>query len=131
MTSDVSTPSTHEPGDWSGGTLDGNAAAGEFAGIFASDPTTVRVRCGFCSSTQAFGQLRAHMGGPGTVLRCLECDAMVARVARTPQGTWLDISGSSSWLFLPTRESASSRLLDLHTPGACSAGAAPRSSYGK
>jgi hypothetical protein len=105
MTSEVSTPSTHEAGDWSRAVLDGNAAAGEFAGIFASDPTTVRVRCGSCSSTRAFGQLQAHLGGPGTVLRCPECDAMVARIARTPQGAWLDISGSSSWLFLPTPDS--------------------------
>jgi hypothetical protein len=105
MTFDVSTPITHKADDASRADLDGNAAAGEFAGILASDPTTVTVRCGFCSATQAFGQLRAHLGGPGTVLRCRECEAMVARVARTPRGTWLDISGSSSWLFLPTPDS--------------------------
>jgi hypothetical protein len=96
--------STHEARNGSHSVLDGNAAAGEFAGILASDPTTVTVRCGFCSATQAFGQLRAYLGGPGTVLRCRECEALVARVARTPRGTWLDISGSSSWLFLPTPE---------------------------
>jgi hypothetical protein len=106
MTSDISTPPTLEADDESGTVLDGNAAAGEFAGILASDPTTVTVRCGFCSATQAFGQLRAYLGGPGTVLRCRECQAMVARVARTPRGTWLDISGSSSWLFLPTPDPA-------------------------
>jgi hypothetical protein len=82
--------------------LDGNAAAGEFSGIFANDPTTVTVRCGTCGATQAFAQLRAYLGGPGTVLSCRACEAMVARVARTVRGTWLDISGSSSWLFLPT-----------------------------
>ena len=102
MTTDVSTPTTDEANTETRAVLDGNAAAGEFAGILASDPTTVTVRCGFCSATQAFGQLRAYLGGPGTVLRCRECEALVARVARTPRGTWLDISGSSSWLFLPT-----------------------------
>src|SRR4051794_3617381 len=101
MTFDVSTPSTHEAGDRSRAVLDGNAAAGEFAGILASDPTTVTVRCGFCSATQAFGQLRAYLGGPGAVLRCGECEALVARVAGTPGGTWLDISGSGWWLSLP------------------------------
>jgi len=107
MTSDVSTPSAREAdGGSRAAVLDGNAAAGEFAGILAGDPTTVTVRCGFCSATQAFGQLRAHLGGPGTVLRCRECEAMVARVARTPRGTWLDISGSSSWLFLPAPDPA-------------------------
>ncbi len=106
MTSDTSTPATHEDGAESRAVLDGNAAAGEFAAILASDPTTVTVRCGNCGATQAFGQLQAYLGGPGTVLRCRACEAMVARVARTPRGTWLDISGSSSWLFLPTPDPA-------------------------
>jgi hypothetical protein len=99
MTSDLSTAATHDA-------LDGNAAAGEFAGVFAGDPSTVTVRCGGCGATQAFAQLRAYLGGPGTVLRCRECDAMVARVARTPRGTWLDISGASSWLLPPTPDHA-------------------------
>jgi hypothetical protein len=81
-----------------GTALDGNAAAGEFAGIFAIDPTSATVECRRCVTTQSFAQLHAYVGGPGTVLRCRECDAMVARVARTPRGTWLDLSGSSSWL---------------------------------
>jgi hypothetical protein len=102
MTSDLSTPAVPEGGPGSHTVLDGNAAAGEFAGILVSDPTTVTVRCGSCGATQAFAELRAYLGGPGTVLGCRGCDAMVARVARTPRGTWLDLSGSSSWLFLPT-----------------------------
>jgi hypothetical protein len=106
MTSDLSTPATHEDAAESRAVLDGNAAAGEFAGILASDPTTVTVRCGSCGATQAFGQLQAYLGGPGTVLRCRECEAMVARVARTPRGTWLDVSGSSSWLFPPIPDPA-------------------------
>lgn len=101
MTTEASTVSTPEDDMHSSHVLDGNAAAGEFSEILASDPTTVTVRCGACRATQAFAQLRAYLGGPGTVPRCRECEAMVARVARTPQGTWLDISGSSSWLFLP------------------------------
>ncbi|MEV5493804.1 DUF6510 family protein [Nonomuraea fuscirosea] len=102
MTSYRSTPAAPDGDAESGAVLDGNAAAGDFAGILASDPTTVTVSCGSCGSTQAFGQLLAYLGGPGTVLRCRQCEAMVARVAKTPQGTWLDLSGSSSWLFLST-----------------------------
>lgn len=101
MTSDPSTPSEPEPRPGSQTVLDGNAAAGEFAGILANDPTTVTVRCGSCGAAQAFAQLKAYLGGPGTVLGCRSCDAMVARVARTPRGAWLDLSGASSWLFLP------------------------------
>lgn len=106
MTSDLSTATGQDDGAGAGAVLDGNAVAGEFAGILASDPTTVTVRCGNCGDAQAFRELRAYLGGPGTVLRCRACAAMVARVARTPRGTWLDISGSSSWLFLPTPDRA-------------------------
>jgi hypothetical protein len=102
MSSELSTPATRDDADESRTVLDGNAAAGEFAGILAGDPTTVSVRCGSCGETQAFGRLQAYLGGPGTVLCCHVCAAMVARVARTRRGTWLDLSGSSSWLFLPT-----------------------------
>lgn len=86
--------------------LDGNAAAGEFATVFGGDPTTVTVRCGSCGAAQVFGQLLAYLGGPGTVLRCRECEAMVGRLTRTPRGTWLDLSGSASWLFQPTTDVA-------------------------
>lgn len=105
MTSDRSTPATHDDAE-PRAVLDGNAAAGEFAGILAGDPTTVTVRCGTCGAAQAFGQLQAYLGGPGTVLCCRACEVMVARVARTPRGTWLDISGSSSWLFPPATDPA-------------------------
>jgi hypothetical protein len=106
MMSDVSTPAMPEDGAESSAVLDGNAAAGEFTGILAGDPTTVVVCCASCGARQAFGQLQAYLGGPGTVLRCRACEAMVARVAHTPRGTWLDASGSSSWLFRRTSDPA-------------------------
>jgi hypothetical protein len=105
MTTDLSIPAVPGVDAGSSTILDGNAAAGEFTGIFANDPTAVTVRCGGCGAAQAFAQLRAYLGGPGAVLGCRECDGMVARVTRTPRGAWLDLSGSSSWLFLPTPES--------------------------
>jgi hypothetical protein len=86
--------------------LDGNVAAGDFATVFATDPTSVRVHCGTCGATQAFGQLPAYVGGPGTVLRCRTCLAMTARIAHTTTGTWLDLSGSSSWLFPATTQTS-------------------------
>jgi hypothetical protein len=82
-----------------GQALDGNAAAGEFTEIFSLDVTTVLVTCGGCGSSQAFAQLQAYLGGPGTVLRCRNCSHMVARVAKMPAETWLDLSGCSTWRF--------------------------------
>ena len=80
-------------------TLDGNAAAGPFAEIFAVDVTTVSVTCAGCDATAAFAEQRAFVGGPGTVLRCPGCDHLLARVVQTPTELWLDLSGSSSWRF--------------------------------
>lgn len=108
MTSDFSDQGAVETYAVSSAVLDGNAAAGEFSGIFASEVTTVTVRCGGCGVAQGFAQLKAYLGGPGTVLGCRECDAMIARVATTRQGTWLDLSGASSWLFPPTSSSPES-----------------------
>jgi hypothetical protein len=98
MTSDLSAIANAD-GAGRHASLDGNAAVGEFAGIFTADPSSVTVCCGSCGVTQAFAQLRAYLGGPGAVLRCRACEAIVARVARTPRGTWFDIRGSTSWLF--------------------------------
>lgn len=102
MTSELSTPGAPNRTPRPDAILGGNPAASELAGVLANDPTTVTVRCGNCGDTQAFAQLRAYLSGPGTALVCRTCDAMVARVARTPQGAWLDLSGASSWLFLPS-----------------------------
>lgn len=79
--------------------LDGNAAAGEFMEIFTGDITDATVRCSNCDAVHAFGQLQAYLGGPGTVLCCDECGSMVARVATTESSVWLDLSGSTSWVF--------------------------------
>ncbi|WP_208378886.1 DUF6510 family protein [Cumulibacter soli] len=79
--------------------LDGNAAAGDFSNIFANDVTTVTIHCDGCGAEQLFAQARVYLGGPGTVLRCRGCDAILARLARTPRGTWLDLSGSRTWMF--------------------------------
>lgn len=102
MTSEFSAPDAAQAIPGSSTALDGNAAAGEFSRVFASDPTMVTVRCRGCGATQGFAQLKAYLGGPGTVLGCRGCDATIARVATTRQGTWLDLSGASSWLFPPT-----------------------------
>jgi hypothetical protein len=79
--------------------LDGNAAAGPFAEVFAVDVTTVSVTCTGCGAVSAFAEQRAFLGGPGTVLRCPGCDHLLARVVQTPTDLWLDLSGSASWRF--------------------------------
>jgi hypothetical protein len=90
----------NSPIDTSGeSALDGSAAAGPFADVFAGDVSAAVVTCGGCRSSAVFAEQHAYLGAPGTVLRCPGCDHVLARVVQTPTEVWLDLSGSSSWRF--------------------------------
>lgn len=76
--------------------LDGNAAAGRLADVFAFDATVARTRCGGCGTTAPLGAHHVYADAPGMVVRCLVCEAVVLRIARTPGHTWLDMSGTAA-----------------------------------
>lgn len=80
-------------------TLDGNAAGGLFAEVFVGEITAALGRCDGCGAVEAVGALRAYVGGPGTVLRCLHCESVVMRVVRDGDRCWLDLRGLR-WLQL-------------------------------
>lgn len=84
-------------------TLDGNAAAGRLADVFAFDATTVRSTCAGCGVTALVAEYHVYMDAPGTILRCPSCDAAVLRIAQTPGRTWLDLRGAAL-LEIPTAE---------------------------
>lgn len=73
--------------------LDGNAAAGDLADVFAFDVTTAVVTCASCQHTQAVATLHAYLRAPGMVLRCASCDAVQIRLVRAPERAWLDFRG--------------------------------------
>ena len=54
--------------------LDGNAVAGKLVAAFGAEMTTASATCGNCGSTGFVGEVAAYFGGPGTVLRCRNCD---------------------------------------------------------
>ena len=78
-------------------TLDGNAMAGPLAEIFAVDVTTIRVTCEECGATKPLAEEAAYVRGPGSVLRCAACTAVLGRIARTRDTVWLDLRGSVAW----------------------------------
>jgi len=77
--------------------VDGNAVAGSFGEIFAVDVTSVQVTCRHCGASNPFAHEKAYVRGPGTVLRCVGCTSVLARLVKTRDATWLDLSGSSAW----------------------------------
>jgi hypothetical protein len=47
------------------------------------------------------GTMRAYVRGPGIILRCPACAEVVIRIAETPRGTVIDVSGAS-YLRIPS-----------------------------
>ena len=81
--------------------LDANAVAGMLNEIFGSEMTTVDSRCGSCGNNAQMGTLRAYgLNGPGVVLRCSICHAVVLRMARRPDGTFLVDARGAAYLRL-------------------------------
>ena len=75
--------------------LDGNAAAGLMQELFGGEMTADPAECAGCGTVSAVGALLAFGHGPGLVLRCPACEAVMVRVARTPGGICLDARGVS------------------------------------
>lgn len=75
--------------------LDGNAAAGMLAELFAMDATGASATCAGCGTIAPLGALPEYGDGMGVVLRCATCDTAVLRIARTPRRLHVDFSGVS------------------------------------
>jgi Zn finger protein HypA/HybF involved in hydrogenase expression len=76
--------------------LDGNAAAGALAEIFAVEITTAVGTCRSCGARGEVGSLAVYAHAPGLVVRCPACDAVLVRVVRGPGRTWLELTGVRS-----------------------------------
>src|SRR3954454_7270702 len=77
--------------------LDDSAAAGAFSVALGVDASMIDIVCAECGDQAPFAEERAYLGGPGTTLCCRRCASVIGRVATTPAGTWLSLSGSESW----------------------------------
>src|SRR3954453_14820583 len=77
--------------------LDGSAAAGAFSVVLGVDASVIDIICAGCGYQATLAEERAYLGGPGTTLCCRRCASVIGRVATTPAGTWLSLSGSESW----------------------------------
>lgn len=73
--------------------LDGNAAAGALAELFAFEATVALTKCAACRDTRPVAELSAYLEAPGIVLRCASCGGVQLRVVRAPDRAWLDLRG--------------------------------------
>jgi hypothetical protein len=75
--------------------LDGNAAAGLLAEIFAEEMTAAPAECANCGRVGEVGTLLAFTQAPGLVLRCPACESVMLRVVETPDAIYLDVRGAA------------------------------------
>lgn len=80
--------------------VDGNAAAGVLASVFAMDATRARIVCAGCGQSTAVGELRAFGLEMGAVLRCPTCAGVTLRIAATKHGWFLDLRGAEVMHFV-------------------------------
>jgi len=73
--------------------LDGNAAAGPLADLFAVDVTEARSHCAACGTTTMLGAHHLYADAPALVLRCPSCTEVVLRFAAQEGRLLLDLRG--------------------------------------
>jgi uncharacterized protein DUF6510 len=75
--------------------LDGNAAAGMLAEVFALDATTARVRCSGCGHDDPLGAATVYANAPGVVVRCRGCSGVLMRFAEIRDTVMVDMRGAT------------------------------------
>ena len=73
--------------------LDGNAAAGILQEVFAVEITTSLGTCDGCGAVEAVGAVSVYSRGPGVVLRCPHCDAVLMKIVSDGERVWADLRG--------------------------------------
>jgi uncharacterized protein DUF6510 len=77
-------------------TLDGNAIGGMMMEIFGADMTMAVGTCGSCGAVGRVAELAVYMPGPGVVVRCRNCDAVLMVFVRIREITCVDMEGLAS-----------------------------------
>lgn len=73
--------------------LDGNAAAGLLASIFAFDVTMAIVTCASCYKSGPVAELRLYGTAAAAVLRCARCETVNMRILEIDTMFKIDLSG--------------------------------------
>ncbi len=76
--------------------LDGNAAAGVLAEVFALETTTAIVTCAGCGGSGPLGAAVVYATEMGTVVRCANCDQPLIRAAEIRDRVMVDMRGTAS-----------------------------------
>ena len=75
------------------GKLDGNGAAGLLQEVFGSDMTAAIATCASCGAVAPVGESAVYPGGPGTVVRCRSCAAVLVVIVQVRGVSCVDLMG--------------------------------------
>ena len=87
--------------------FDGNAIGGLLLEIFGADLTSARSVCAACGATRPVAEAAVYLRGPGTVVRCRSCSAVLMVIARIRGMNCVDLGGLAA---LDVRDSGPARL---------------------
>ncbi len=76
--------------------LDGNAIGGLLIEVFGTEMTTAVGTCGSCGAVSQVAELAVYRPGPGTVVRCRGCDAVLMTFVTIRGITCVDLQGLAS-----------------------------------
>jgi Family of unknown function (DUF6510) len=76
--------------------LDGNAIGGVLFELFGTELTAAKGVCRSCGARGYVATLDVYVNAPGIVARCRTCEAVMIRIVRAGDRTWLDLSGTRS-----------------------------------
>jgi hypothetical protein len=73
--------------------LDGNAIGGLLTEIFGTEMTMAVGTCGSCGAVSPVAELAVYAPGPGTIVRCRPCEAVLMAFVRIRDVTCVDLAG--------------------------------------
>jgi hypothetical protein len=73
--------------------LDGNAIAGTLVAVFDTELTTAMGTCARCGRRNPVGELAVYLRGPGAVVRCRHCAAVVMVIVEAHGVSCVDLQG--------------------------------------
>jgi Family of unknown function (DUF6510) len=73
--------------------LDGNSVAGLLTEVFGAEMTTAVATCASCGTAGPVAESAVYLGGPGTVIRCRNCEAVLVVVTQIRGLSCVDLMG--------------------------------------
>ena len=76
--------------------LDGNAIGGLLQQVFGTDMTDAEATCATCGAAGPVAETVVYLRGPGTVVRCRNCSAVLMVISQIRGVNYVDLRGMTA-----------------------------------